>query len=243
MLRWGRALQHSMGGGICVISLQLLGATSAVRASVSAFWEGSLRNSMQHPLSCPRLSSVSVVYLSPRCQVNLGRFQAPVFVAQRTLVDFACKGYLLSAACLVQGLGLGSAKKGPEHPAAAASSSSQSGSAGPDAAAPAALTMKQQGQAPWDASAANQLQRAAQVFSSLENYWTQRLVVRVLYPTSQYHSELLALSQCVQNCQMSEQLWHYPSGALSSQFRMLWARLRMLPPSGHQCAAFVISRQ
>ncbi len=116
-----------------------------------------------------------------------------MYIAQRTLVDFATKGYLFGAACLSQGLGLASAKKPPATTAeAAASSSSSAGSTGPAEAPPAALTMKQSAAQPWDQSAANQLHRAAQTFSSLENYWTQRLVVRVLHPTSQYHSELLA---------------------------------------------------
>ena len=48
--------------------------------------------------------------------------------------------------------------------------------------------MKMLAAQPWDANAANSLHKAAQFFTSLESYWTQRLVVRALLPTCEYHS-------------------------------------------------------
>ena len=120
------------------------------------------------------------------CQVNLGRYQAPIHVAQRTLCQYGLKGYLFGAACLAMGLSLVCSKKAPKAGAASSSSSAQGGV--DDPAAPAEMTMKQHAHQPWDANAANSLHKAGQFFSSAESYWTQRLVVWALLPTCEFHS-------------------------------------------------------
>lgn len=128
--------------------------------------------------------------LASASQVNLGRYQAPLHVAQRTLCQFGIKGYLFGAACLSMGLGLCPAKKAPK--AEASSSSAQGGAEDP--AAPSESTLKQLAVQPWDSNAQNSLHKAAQVFCSLESYWLQRLVVRSLLPTSEFHSRWPAVA-------------------------------------------------
>ena len=126
-------------------------------------------------------------------EVNLGRYQAPLHVAQRTLCHFAAKGYLMGAACLNMGLSLSSSAKASASTAAASSSSSSSaqGGAVEDPAVLPEKTLQQLSVQPWDASASNSLHKAAHVFTSLENYWLQRLVVRSLLPTAEFHSKCL----------------------------------------------------
>ena len=129
----------------------------------------------------------------PLSQVNMGRYQAPLHVAQRTLCDYAAKGYLFGAACLMMGMPLATKAKAKPLADAPSSSSAQAGG-DVEAAAPAVPTMKAMAQQPWDANAQNGLHKAGQVFSSLENYHIQRLVVRSLLPTSEYHSRWPASS-------------------------------------------------
>ena len=135
-------------------------------------------------------------------QVNLGRYQAPLHVAQRTLVDWTTKGYLFGAACLSMGLGLTADKKpAPKPDAAASSSSCAAQGSGEDPAAPQESSMKMLAAQPWNASSANGLHRAAQMFSSLECYYLQRCVVRALMPTSEFHSRLfVAIGVAVPKC-------------------------------------------
>ncbi len=126
------------------------------------------------------------------CEVNLGRYQAPIHVASRTLCEFSVKAYLFSISCLSMGLSVSGPKKKTAAAAAASSLASGEQAAGAGGDEAGAKTLKQFAHQPWDSNAVNQLQRAGQVFSSLENYFIQRVVVRVLHPTSEFHSRSLA---------------------------------------------------
>ena len=106
-------------------------------------------------------------------------------MACRTLCEFSIKSYLFTIACLEMGMAPPDCKK--TAPLAAAASSS-SGDPAPAEPAEPKKTLKQYAHQPWDSNSANQLQRASTLFGSQENYFIQRVVVRVLQPTSEYHS-------------------------------------------------------
>ncbi len=122
------------------------------------------------------------------CQVNLGRYQAPIHIASRTLCDFSVKSYLFSIACLSMGLSLNAPKKKTKPAAAGDAAASSGAQGGGHDDSQDKKTLKQFAHQPWDSNAVNQLQRACQCFGSLENYFIQRIVVRVLHPTSEFHS-------------------------------------------------------
>ncbi len=136
---------------------------------------------------------------TPTSQVNLGRFQAPVYVAQRCQGMFAVKGFLFNAAA--QALGFrGMDRAATPKPKAASSSepSSSSSSAGPPAAAeaPPKVTLKAHIQQTFDESCANQLGRSAWIYGSVDNMHLQKIMVRCLFPASQWHSMYLSLWSC-----------------------------------------------
>ena len=142
-------------------------------------------------------------------QVNLGRYQAPVHVASRTLCHFSAKAFLWNAAAFQIGLRGIDRKAAPLRAAdvassssgAAASSSSGAASsssgaaslsgAAPDAGAAPKPTLKQEAHLGWAESTTNQLDRAAYLFGSVHNLHLQKIVVRVLQPCSEYHSRRL----------------------------------------------------
>ena len=50
------------------------------------------------------------------------------------------------------------------------------------------LTLAQQNALPWSEQCANQLDRAAYLFGNVDNAALQQQIVRVLYPTADFHS-------------------------------------------------------
>ncbi len=133
--------------------------------------------------------------------MNLGRFQAPVYVAQRQINQYAVRAFLWNAACLEIGLkGVDRQQKPPQAaPAAAASSSSSSGPA-EDVAQPAKLTLKQSGHEGWCPDAATALDKAGYLYGQVGNWHLQRVMARALTPTSEWHSRLVAVGCSVPNC-------------------------------------------
>ncbi len=129
-----------------------------------------------------------------RPQVNMGRFQAPVYVASRSLHQFAEKAILWNSASYVLGYrGMDRAKTIDKPVAAAGSSAAASSSAGP--AEEGKLTLRQAANQTWSESTANQLERAAMLYGVQEHYHLQRLVVRCLTPCSEFHTRHLVLSK------------------------------------------------
>eukprot|EP00959_Pyramimonas_sp_CCMP1952_P284276 5942466-Pyramimonas_sp.AAC.1 len=54
-------------------------------------------------------------------------------------------------------------------------------------------TLAQQRVLPWSESCTNQMDRAAYLFGNVENFWTQKIIINCLQPTSEYHSRSLGL--------------------------------------------------
>ncbi len=128
----------------------------------------------------------------PRCcqiQVNLGRFQAPIYVANRQLAQFSTKAFLYNAAALELGFRGADRRKPPKPPPADPAPAAPAPDAGPaDLAEPAKKTLKVLSHEGWCPEAANMLDRAAYLYGQRDNYFTQRLMVRCLTPTSEWHS-------------------------------------------------------
>ena len=125
-------------------------------------------------------------------QVNMGRFQAPVYIAGRTLCQFAEKAYLWNAAAFTLGFrGMDRQSIGAQGSAAASSSSGPADSAGDESADK--KTLKQQAAQTWQESTSNQLDRAALMYSSQEHYFLQRIIVRSLSACAELHTKWLGL--------------------------------------------------
>ena len=136
-----------------------------------------------------------------RCQVNLGRFQAPVYVAQRCMAQWPMRAFLWNAAAWVLGMKGFDRLKAPSKkpsPSAAASSSSSAPSSGP-AESEGTTTLKAHMQQTWDESCVNQLDRAAMLYGSVDNMNLQSVLVRCLYPTSEWHSRWVGLGGSVES--------------------------------------------
>jgi hypothetical protein len=135
-------------------------------------------------------------------QVNIGRYQAPIHCAHRTLCHFAQKAYIYN--CASMSLGLSGFDRRSTLPADAgvrgAQASSSAAASSADAAAPKTTSLKELAATPWSSDASNQLQKASVLFGSVECYHLQRLVVRCLHPTSEYHSRCFGFGQVFPGC-------------------------------------------
>eukprot|EP00959_Pyramimonas_sp_CCMP1952_P123020 2571707-Pyramimonas_sp.AAC.1 len=92
-------------------------------------------------------------------RVNLGKYQAPVHIAKKTLGLYSFKSYFFNAAALRIGLKGADRRHQPAPPKPA------------DPELEAKPTVKQAGKEPWTAETTNQLDRAAYVFGDIENYF------------------------------------------------------------------------
>eukprot|EP00959_Pyramimonas_sp_CCMP1952_P378560 7930105-Pyramimonas_sp.AAC.1 len=51
-----------------------------------------------------------------------------------------------------------------------------------------AAPLRAHGEQTWNQQCSNQLDRAAWLFGDLENFWKQRLIILMTYPTAEFHS-------------------------------------------------------
>ena len=109
-------------------------------------------------------------------RVNLGKYQHSATVASKTLLHYSQKAYIYNVAAL--SLGMKGFDRPPEVPVE-----------GPTLEDGAKPTLKQHSkvQQPWNDSCKNQLDRAAMLYGSTENYYKQRLIVQILTPTQEFH--------------------------------------------------------
>ena len=132
------------------------------------FWK-SLRN---HPLLHTKSE-----------RVHLGKFQAPVMIASRTIHLFSLKAYFLNAAAITIGMKGTDRRKAPPKP----SPTPDDGSGGA-VVEYTPTTLKAQSHQTWTEKCTNQLDRAAYLYGDIFNFNRQRLIVNLLSCTTNFHS-------------------------------------------------------
>ncbi len=112
-------------------------------------------------------------------KINLGRYQAPVHVLNRTVDQYSTKAYLWNAAALSFGM------KGFDRRTTPKVSTTE---APTGSTVVSATSLKASAHMPWSEQCANQLDRAAMLYGNLEGFFRQQVILRALGPTSEFHS-------------------------------------------------------
>ena len=115
----------------------------------------------------------------------MGRFQAPIYTAKRTLCQFAKKAYLWNAAAAQLGFKGMDRKAAPPlvPPAAGAAAAPECGDDDKHSAGLKAVALQT-----WTETASNQLDRAAYLYGCVEHFWIQQIIVRSLVPCQEFHT-------------------------------------------------------